>query len=177
MVLKLGGQGQVGPVVFGGDDETGGVPVNAVDDTRADGPVDARQGAAAVIEQGVDQGAVRVAGGGVDHQAHRLVHHDHVVVLKHHVQGDVLGLHVDGLRVGQGEGHLVPGGGLIVLLHRRAVDGDGPLLQQALGGGAGQPLHAAGQKGVQPLAGLLDGEGEGGHERCSWGCRPFSSRS
>ena len=51
------------------------------------------------------------------------------------------------------------------------------LKAQALGGGAGQPLHAAGQKGVQPLAGLLDGEGEGGHERCSWGCRPFSSRS
>ena len=35
----------------------------------------------AVVEQGVDQRAVAVAGGGVDHHAHRLVHHDHVLVL------------------------------------------------------------------------------------------------
>ena len=43
VVLELGGQGQVGPVVFGGDDKPGGVPVDAVDDAGAQLPVDSRQ--------------------------------------------------------------------------------------------------------------------------------------
>ena len=32
---------------------------------------------------------------GMHHQARGLVHHDHVLVLVHHVQGDILGLYVD----------------------------------------------------------------------------------
>ena len=92
VVLKLGGQGQVGFVVLGGDDQAGGVPVDAVDNARTQNAVDAGQAGSAVVEQGVDQGAVRMAGGGVDHHAHGLVHHDHVFVLVYHVQGDVLGL-------------------------------------------------------------------------------------
>ena len=38
MVLELGGQGQVGAVVFGGDDQAGGVPVDAVDHLAHLGP-------------------------------------------------------------------------------------------------------------------------------------------
>ena len=37
VVLELGGQGQVGPVVLRGDDQAAGVPVDAVDDARAQG--------------------------------------------------------------------------------------------------------------------------------------------
>ena len=40
VVLKLPGQGQVGEVALGGDDKAGGVPVDAVDDARAQFPVD-----------------------------------------------------------------------------------------------------------------------------------------
>ena len=58
-----------------------------------------------MVEQGVDQRAVRVAGGRMDHQPLGLVHHDHVAVLVHHIQGDVLGRHVHRLRVRQGNGH------------------------------------------------------------------------
>ena len=43
VVLKLGGQSQMGAVVFGRDNKAGGVPVNAVDNARAQLPVDARQ--------------------------------------------------------------------------------------------------------------------------------------
>ena len=118
-----------------------------------------------------------MSGGGVDHHAHRLIYHDHIPVLVHHVQRDVLGEDVHRLGVGEENLHHIAGGGAVILFQRFPAAGHRPVLQQALGGGAGQPLHAAGQKGVQPLAGLLDGEGEGGHERCSWGCRPFSSRS
>lgn len=42
VVLKLSGQGQMRPVIFGGDDQAGGVPVDAVDDARAQLPVDSR---------------------------------------------------------------------------------------------------------------------------------------
>ena len=43
VVLELGGQGQVGAVVFGGDDEPGGVPVDAVDDAGPQLAVDSGQ--------------------------------------------------------------------------------------------------------------------------------------
>ena len=49
VVLELGGQRQVGAVVFGGDDQAGGVPVDAVDDAGAQLAVDAGEGIAAVI--------------------------------------------------------------------------------------------------------------------------------
>ena len=42
MELELLGQGQVGAVVFGRDHKAGGVPVDAVDDARAQLPVDSR---------------------------------------------------------------------------------------------------------------------------------------
>ena len=91
VVLELGGELLVGEVVFGGDKEAGGVPVDPVDDAGPQLPADAGQAVPAVVEQGVHQGAVRVAGGRVDHQPLGLVHHDDVSVLVHHVQGDVLG--------------------------------------------------------------------------------------
>ena len=49
VVLELGGQGQVGPVILGGNDEPRGVPVNAVDDAGAQLAVDSREGIFAVI--------------------------------------------------------------------------------------------------------------------------------
>ena len=105
VVLELGGELLVGEVVFRRDEEAGGVPVDAVDDAGPQLPADAGQAVPAVVEQGVHQRAVRVAGGRVDHQPLGLVHHDDVGVLVHHVQGDVLGRHVHGRRVRQGDGH------------------------------------------------------------------------
>ena len=110
-----------------------------------------------------------MAGGGVDHHAHRLVHHDHVAVLIHHIQGDVLGEDVHRLRLREDHLNDLPGGGLFALFQGAASAGHRPLLQQPLGGGAGEPLHAAGQKGVQPLAPRLRGEDEGGHACSSLG--------
>ena len=49
VVLELGGQGQVGPVVFRRDNQAGGVPVDAVDDAGAQRPVDAGKAVFAVI--------------------------------------------------------------------------------------------------------------------------------
>ena len=162
------GQGLVGKVVLRRDDEAGGVPVDAVDNARPQLPVDSGECIAAVVEQGVDQGPVRVAGGGVDHHAHRFVHHDHIAVLVHHVQRDVLGEDVHRLRLREDHLNDLPGGGLFALFQGTASAGHRPLLQQPLGGGAGEPLHTAGQKGVQPLAPRLRGEDEGGHACSPW---------
>lgn len=63
VILKLGGQGQVGGIVFRRNDQTTGIPVNPVDNPGPQSAVDTGQGVAAGVEQGVDQGAVRVARG------------------------------------------------------------------------------------------------------------------
>ena len=64
VVLELSGKLLVGKVVFSGDDETGGVPVDAVNNTWSQGSADAGEGISTVMEQGVDQRTVGVAGGG-----------------------------------------------------------------------------------------------------------------
>ena len=155
VVLELGGELLVGIVVFRRDDEAGGVPVNAVDDTRPQFPADAGEGVPAVVEQGVDQRAVRVAGGRVDHQALGLVHHDDILILVDDVQRDVLGHHVHRFRVRQRDAHgLVP---LEAGVFRggTAAAGNLALLQQPGGGGAAHALQLSRQPRVQPGAGVL----------------------
>ena len=127
-----------------------------------------------MVEQGVDQGAIGVSGSGMDHQPHRLIHHNHVVILVYHVQRDILRHDLHRLRVGKQHLHHHAGGGLGVLFQRLSPAGHHPLFQQALGGGAGQVLHLAGHKGVQPLAPLLGGQNEGGHRLFSRDLGPSS---
>jgi len=154
VVLQLRAEGQVGGVVFGGDDEAAGIAVDAVDDAGALFAADAGETVAAVVEQGVDQGAVRVAGGRMDHQARGLVDHDDVVVLVDHVQGDVLGGqgrlaelgNVHGDRLTAGEAGAFSGG--------LAVDTDAALGDQAGGLGTGQRA-VGGEEGVQADAGVF----------------------
>ena len=67
-----------------------------------------------VVQQGVDQRAVRMTGAGVDHHARGLVHHDHVLVLVHDAQGQILGDGVDRRRRRQRDLHPRPDG------HRRS---------------------------------------------------------
>ena len=54
-------QGQVGPVIFGRDEQAAGVPVNPVDDPRPKLAIDAGQALAAVKEQRVDHSSGRPA--------------------------------------------------------------------------------------------------------------------
>ena len=168
VVLELLGQSQVGAVVFGGDDQPRGVPVDAVDDPRPQHAVDPGQGVAAVVEQGVDQGAVRVSGGGVDHQAHRLVDHDHVSVLIDHVQGNILGHHIQRLRVREGDFQLLSGAQTVIFPQGLTPQGDHSLLQQLLGGRPGQVREASGQKGVGAFPLPVSGERYGRHGASPW---------
>ena len=69
VILELGGQGLVGIVVLGGNEQPRCVPVDAVDDAGAQSAVDAGECVAAVMEQCAYQRPVRVPRGGVDHHA------------------------------------------------------------------------------------------------------------
>ena len=152
VVRQLGRQGQMGCIVFGGDNEAAGVPVDAVDDAGTLLAPDAGQTFPAVIQQGVDQGAVRMPRSRVHHHASGLVHHDDILVLIHHVQGDVLGPGLRLLRFRQlylqHLARLHPQ----VLRRRAAPVRDPPLLQEPCGGGPGQALQPPGQQTVRPLS-------------------------
>ena len=70
---ELPGKPFVGDVGLGHHQQPRRVLVDAVDDARPGDPADARQRAAAMVEQGVDQRAVGIAGGRVDDQPGGLV--------------------------------------------------------------------------------------------------------
>ena len=155
MIRQLGRQCQMGGVVFGGDDQAAGVPVDAVDDAGTLLAADAGEGVPAMVQQGVDQRAVRVARRRMHHHAHGLIHHDDVLILVDHVQRDILR---DGLRLlclRQRHAQLLPTGDAVAFAGDGAITGDAALRQQSCGGGAGQALHSPGQEAVQPGAGIL----------------------
>ena len=145
----------MGGVVLGGDDETAGVPVDAVNDAGTLLPADAGQRRPAVVKQGVDQRAVRVSRRGMHHQSRRFVDHDDIRVLVHHVQRDILRRqrrvphlrHVHRHRLAAGDAAAL-GGGL-------AVHGYPSLLNVPRRLRAGQSVGAGGHKGVQPRPGVL----------------------
>ena len=101
VVLKLCGQCLVRSIILCRNNQSAGIPVNAVNNPRPQSAPYPAQALPAVVEQGVDQGPVRVPRRRVDHHPHRLIDHDDVLVLIDHIQGDVLGNQVDGLRVGE----------------------------------------------------------------------------
>lgn len=68
VILKLLRQLHMGGIVFRGNDETGGVSVNAVDNAGPQFSVDPGKAVPAVIQQGVHQCPVRVSRCGVDYQ-------------------------------------------------------------------------------------------------------------
>ena len=142
-------------VVFRGDQQAGGILVDAVDDAGALFPADAGERVPAVPQQRVDQRPVRMPGGGMDDEAAGLVDHDHVVILENHVQRDLLRHERHVLRRRERDDKSVARGALVVLFDRRAVQQDAPGVQQPLRGAAGQLLYMAREESVDPVAALL----------------------
>ena len=105
-------------------------------------------------EQSVDQRAVGVTRRRVDNETAGLVDHDDIRILKNNVERELLRheRHVGGRREQQLE--FIPGAAAVVLPYRQAVERDTPVLEQMLGGAAGQFLHRARKESVDPLAAL-----------------------
>ena len=161
VVLELGRQRLVGEVILRYDQQARGVLVDAVDDAGPQLAVDAGEGIAAVVEQGVDQGAGPVSRRRMDHQALGLVDDQQVAILIDDVQGNILGLQGHGLGLRQVQGQHVPGLELVVFPQRAALPQDPALLQQPLGRGAGQIRRQPGQGGVGPFAGAVSRQHHG----------------
>ena len=154
-VCQLGAERQVGEVVLGRYDKAGGVLVYTVHDARTPLPADAGEGVAAVEHQRVDQRAVRMARCGVHDHAARLIYHDDVRVLVHHVQRYILRGQLGLGRVRQRHGVHIAANGFAVLLHGLPAERHRSGREQALGLGTGQTVHKTREESVDTLAALL----------------------
>ena len=155
VVAELGAEPQMGGIVFGGNDEPAGVPVDAVYDAGPQFSVDPGKAVPAVIQQGVHQCPVRVSRCGVDYQALRFVHHDDVLVLVHHVQRDVLRLQRRLPHLRHVHRHRLAAADAAALGRRLPVHGYPPLFDVPRRLRAGQSVGAGSHKGVQPRPGVL----------------------
>ena len=82
--LKLRRQGAVGLVGLRRHQDAGGAPVQSMHDARPQDTSHTRQ-IPTMVKQRVDQSTSRVTRRRVNHQTRRLVHHDYVGVLVHHL--------------------------------------------------------------------------------------------
>ena len=165
VVRELGGETLVGEVVLGGDEKTGGVPVDAVDDAGALLPADAGEGVPAVVEEGVNERPIGVARSGMHHQPLGLVDDDDVPILVENVQGDVLGNERRFLRLRQCDVQSLAAPEAVVFRQGLPFRCDPALRQEPGCGGAGQLLPPGTEPGVHALAGVLrrDREGQDAH--------------
>jgi hypothetical protein len=88
---ELGGEAEVGGVVFGDDQAAAGILVEAMDDAGSGDAADAAEMTGAMMEEGVDESVGGVAGGRVNDQSGGLVEDEEVVILVENLQRDVLG--------------------------------------------------------------------------------------
>ena len=127
------------------------VAVDAVDDARAQRAADARERSCAMVQQRVDERAVRVSRRGVDDHAAGLVDHDHVRVLVHHIERNVLRHGLDRLRLGQRHGDVLAARELIAFADGSLVHRDLAALDEPRRLRAGQAVKARRKKCVEPL--------------------------
>jgi len=157
-------------VVFGNEDDSAGLFVEAVDDARAEFAADLRE-LVEVMEESVDEGSAvalvdfsrgSVAGAGVDHHACGLVDDGQVLVLVKDVEGDVLGEGVERWRVGSAfDLDLLAALEFELGFGWLAVDANLSVLDEQLDAGAGDIGDGLGKVLVEAEAGGLGGCGEG----------------
>ena len=151
VVLKLCGQCLVRSIILCRNNQSAGIPVNAVNNPRPQSAPYPAQALPAVVEQGVDQGPVRVPRRGVDHHPHRLIDHDDVLVLIDHIQRDILRQGVRRLRLRHEDLYRLRPAQFAALgrrppVYRHLLPGNKPRRR-----GAGQLRQTPCQETVQPL--------------------------
>ena len=141
----------MGPVRLGRHHQPGRVLVEPVHDTGAADAPDARQGVAAMAQQGVDQGAGGVPRCRMDHEPRRLVDDDHIVVLEDDGQWNIFRVRrrIDRRR------HLKEDARTLFRLEARAQGHDAVDTHEALR----DQVLKAGQDLVEALAGVVRADG------------------
>ena len=145
----------MGQIIFRHRQQSGGILVDAVDDSRPQLPIDAGEGIPHGIEQPVDQGVIRMPRRRVHHQPLGLVDHHHIRILIYNIQWNFPGGNVHRLGLRNGDLHQVPHIQPVIFLSRPSLQKDTALLHQLLDGTAAEPQLAPGQKGVQPFPGQI----------------------
>ena len=147
---ELGGESQVGVVVFGHDQAAAGFFVQAMHDARAGHAADAAQLAFAMVQQGIDEGMLFVADGRMHDQAGLLVQDHERFVFEQDLQRDLLRLREGRPRLGPMDIDLVPGARSVGRLYDPAVDADMTLFNEALNRAARDRGELLAEKSVEP---------------------------
>ena len=91
--------------LLAGDNASGGIPVDAVHNARAQNTVDPGQPVLAVEQQSIDKRPAIMPRCGMNHHSFRFVHHDHIAVLIEDIQRNILGNHIRLYRLRQRKFH------------------------------------------------------------------------
>ena len=150
----------MGEVIFGGDDATAGVAVEAMHDAGSGDAADAAEFAVAMMEQRVDQRPLGVSGGGVDDQARGFVEHQQIVILEHDVERDGLRGGGGGVGFGPADGDALTGAGGVGRFDGAAIDADVAAGDEPLNGSTGDGFEAGAQVSVDAFTrvGVFDGQ-------------------
>ncbi len=87
MLFKLTTEVTVGEIVLGYNQDSAGILVKPVDDTRPERSSQFGQ-VVAMMQETVHKSRLSMAGSRMNHQAGRLVHGDQMIIFKDYVQGE-----------------------------------------------------------------------------------------
>ena len=146
------------------DQQSGGVAVESMDDSRPFGQLSSGD---APREQGVHERAARMARRGMHDEPGRLVHDQQMLVFVGDPQVALLGLERDGLRLRRVDLERLAAGQPVALGSRLAVDPNAAGREQALGLGTRRNFGQRGDESVEPLAGSVGWHLEDYRERMS----------
>jgi hypothetical protein len=135
---KPGGQRPVGGVGPRDHENPRGIPIKPVYDPRAGDAPDPGQGVGAPEER-VHEGSAGVPRRGMNHHAGRLVDDQQVGIFIQHVEGKILGQHVERHGRGDDDGHRFPALQAGRRTHDFSRQPDVPLLDQPLPARPGNP--------------------------------------
>lgn len=143
-------------VIFGDEDEPGGVLVDPVDNPGPFFSTDPGEAFPAVPEQGIDKCAVRVPGSRVDDHAARLVYNDEIRIFIDNVQGKILRNERDiGSLCRQRDGYGVTGLNLCTLPDSFVIQQNKAVLGQPLSCRAAEAVHSMREESVDSFSALL----------------------
>lgn len=125
-----------GLVGFSGDDATGGVLVEAVNDSRSSFSAFAGQLPGAVVKEGVDEGSIGITSGGMHDHSGGFVENNDFRIFKENGKREILGDEFFGFFLWNGNGDLITGFQGGPGLDHSAVQEDMPFLNQGLDSGA-----------------------------------------
>jgi hypothetical protein len=141
-------------VVFGDEDDPGGVLIEAMDQTRAQG-IAANGKSLAAAQQGIDESAANVAGTSMDGHAGRLVDRENVGIFVENIKGDRFRFGTEGRAGLNYDGDVFAAAKAKGAFRGLARDADESGLDELLNASAAEVGDVSGDDAIKTLAGFL----------------------